>query len=62
MFLDAGCGFGQWSLALASLNERVNACDVSQLRVDFLSDMVRQLDVTNVVIKNQRHRYYALSG
>jgi len=49
--LDAGCGFGQWSLALASLNDRVDACDVSHLRVDFLSDMARQLDVTNVVIK-----------
>jgi ubiquinone/menaquinone biosynthesis C-methylase UbiE len=49
--LDAGCGFGQWSLALASLNERVSACDVSQLRVDFLCDMARQLDITNVSTK-----------
>ena len=50
--LDAGCGFGQWSLALASLNERANACDVSQLRVDFLNDMAGQLGITNLDIKS----------
>ncbi|MBU0553618.1 class I SAM-dependent methyltransferase [Myxococcota bacterium] len=26
--LDAGCGYGQWSLALATLNDRVEAIDV----------------------------------
>ena len=49
--LDAGCGFGQWSLALTSLNARVDACDVSQLRVDFLSDLTSQLDITNLGIE-----------
>src|SRR3954454_24056465 len=25
--LDAGCGYGQWSVALAEANARVSACD-----------------------------------
>ena len=25
--LDAGCGYGQWSVALAEANRRVSACD-----------------------------------
>ena len=49
--LDAGCGFGQWSLALASLNECVEACDISQLRIDFLDDVVRQLGAANLDTK-----------
>jgi SAM-dependent methyltransferase len=39
--LDAACGFGQWSLALAQLNGRVHACDVSRLRVGAVREMAR---------------------
>ena len=35
--LDAGCGFGQWSLALSLLNSEVTSIDFSQKRVDFLN-------------------------
>jgi ubiquinone/menaquinone biosynthesis C-methylase UbiE len=37
--LDAGCGFGQWSLALASVNQRVEACDISIDRLDVAQKM-----------------------
>lgn len=46
--LDAGCGYGQWSLALALLNEKVSACDISNVRADFLSDLVHQLNLDNL--------------
>ncbi len=46
--LDAGCGYGQWSLALAELNQTVSACDMSSLRVDFLSNLVKNLSVSNL--------------
>lgn len=32
--LDAGCGFGQWTLALSSLNEKVEALDISKDRIE----------------------------
>ena len=37
--LDAGCGFGQWSLALSLLNDCVESCDVSPVRVQFLREV-----------------------
>ncbi len=46
--LDAGCGYGQWSLALAGMNQYVSACDISPLRVEFLSDLTRELAVSNI--------------
>lgn len=46
--LDAGCGFGQWSLALAGMNQKVSACDISPLRVDFLGHLARELAVSNL--------------
>ena len=48
--LDAGCGFGQWSLALATLNHKVMSCDISRTRVDFLKDLLRHLKVENTSI------------
>jgi len=35
--LDAGCGFGQWSLSLAELNDTVTALDTSPDRITFLN-------------------------
>ncbi len=46
--LDAGCGYGQWSLALAQLNPLVSACDISPLRIDVVREMVMELAVSNL--------------
>ena len=48
--LDAGCGFGQWTLALAQLNCFVSACDISPLRIDLVRVLVNELAVTNLDI------------
>ncbi len=41
--LDAGCGFGQWSLALALAGNEVDAVDIAANRVDFLTDVAGAL-------------------
>lgn len=46
--LDAGCGFGQWSLALAGLNQNVCSCDVSNSRIDFLESMTQKTGAKNI--------------
>jgi SAM-dependent methyltransferase len=46
--LDAGCGYGQWSLALAGMNLAVSSCDISRLRIDFLGDLTQELGVANL--------------
>jgi SAM-dependent methyltransferase len=46
--LDAGCGFGQWSLALAQVNQSVSACDISSLRIDVVGEVAKELAVTNI--------------
>jgi len=45
--LDAGCGFGQWTLALSTLNKNVLSCDISKTRIDFLNDLLQCLQVEN---------------
>lgn len=40
--LDAGCGFGQWSLALSEYNDHVTAVDASVGRIKFLEAVARQ--------------------
>jgi ubiquinone/menaquinone biosynthesis C-methylase UbiE len=49
--LDAGCGFGQWSLALAGLNTSVEAIDVSGERLRFLRDAASALDLANIQVQ-----------
>lgn len=49
--LDAGCGYGQWSLALARLNKNVDACDISQKRVAFVSRMASDLNIDNLAVR-----------
>jgi len=49
--LDSGCGFGQWSLALARLNRRVHAQDVSPGRVRFLKKLACHLSLENLRIE-----------
>ena len=46
--LDAGCGFGQWSLALATTNASVESCDIQDERVDFLRELARLAAVENL--------------
>jgi SAM-dependent methyltransferase len=46
--LDAGCGFGQWALALASINKFVECVDVSATRLQFLNDLVSEIGASNV--------------
>lgn len=41
--LDAGCGFGQWALALAGLNANVEALDDSSIRVVFIKELQKRL-------------------
>jgi SAM-dependent methyltransferase len=48
--LDAGCGYGQWSLALAQENKLVNGCDTSPLRLDVFKDITKELAVANIEI------------
>lgn len=49
--LDAGCGYGQWSLALAEMNRNISSCDISSLRIDLLSDLTKNLGATNLDLK-----------
>ena len=42
--LDAGCGYGQWALALAEASPRVAAVDVASERLIFLSRMAAALE------------------
>lgn len=46
--LDACCGFGQWSLCLAELNDRVDACDADPNRIDIISGLAGHLDIRNL--------------
>jgi len=46
--LDAGCGFGQWTLALAELNDHVSSIDLRQSRIAVLKDILRHLGINNV--------------
>lgn len=42
--LDAGCGFGQWSLAMASLgNASIHACDIDADRITAFSSILDEL-------------------
>jgi ubiquinone/menaquinone biosynthesis C-methylase UbiE len=49
--LDAGCGFGQWSLALTQLNTEVYACDAAEKRIEFLNSIVKENIVNNIRIQ-----------
>lgn len=46
--LDAGCGFGQWSVALSGLNHNVYAFDSHRGRVSALNDIIRLKDLKNI--------------
>lgn len=46
--LDAGCGYGQWALALSLMNEQVIACDVDANRLKFLEKLIDKLCIRNI--------------
>jgi SAM-dependent methyltransferase len=49
--LDAGCGFGQWSAALARLNRMVHAVDVSIVRVGLARGLCEALGIANAAFQ-----------
>lgn len=46
--LDAGCGFGQWTLALSRINKAVYAVDTSAERIRFVQDVSQALGIPNI--------------
>ena len=52
--LDAGCGFGQWSVELARHNPSLCAIDMQPLRLKILAEIVEQLGLDNVETKKSR--------
>lgn len=46
--LDAGSGFGQWSIILAQLNDQIFAFDSDPKRVAFMDSLLKELGITNV--------------
>lgn len=46
--LDAGCGFGQWSLALSKHNAEVFSFDYSEGRISALKDVIACWDIKNI--------------
>jgi SAM-dependent methyltransferase len=50
--LDAGCGYGQWSLALARENDTVTAIDVTPGRLMFLEALAHELGRANIHVKH----------
>lgn len=50
--LDAGCGFGQWTLALSCMCEYVHAVDESTERLLFLRELVNRTEAQNIAVEN----------
>ena len=46
--LDAGCGFGQWSLALAQMNNRIYSCDSDHKRIEMLKAISSGNEINNI--------------
>ncbi len=51
--LDAGCGFGQWALSLARLNEHVDACDIDVDRTVFVGELARAYGLSNLDVARE---------
>lgn len=49
--LDAGCGYGQWSLALARLNQQVYGCEISDLRLSFIRRLTSEYNIQNLQVQ-----------
>jgi SAM-dependent methyltransferase len=50
--LDAGCGFGQWSVALSQSNHAVAAIDASAARVKSVNALVRRLRLSDLTARS----------
>jgi SAM-dependent methyltransferase len=46
--LDAGCGFGQWSIALSSLNNFIYSFDNHNGRIAALRELITRMNITNI--------------
>lgn len=46
--LDAGCGFGQWSVELAKNNNEVFSLDVCNKRVELLNKIKKKIGISNI--------------
>lgn len=51
--LDAGCGFGQWTLSLAELNDYVCGIDIIPDRIKVVKTIVQKLEIKNIELKRQ---------
>ena len=49
--LDAGCGFGQWSIGLAVLNKKVTSLDVATDRLMILDKIAKENNFTGIETK-----------
>ena len=47
--LDAGCGFGQWTFALAELNQQVEAFDFSKDRIDVCKELQKEYYINSKI-------------
>ena len=50
--IDFGCGYGQWSFALAQLNRKVVAIDVSEYRLEIARKTAYEKGITNIDFVN----------
>ena len=48
---DAGCGFGQWSMALAKYNKKVEAIELLPERVAFCQKIFMQSGIKNIFVQ-----------
>lgn len=49
--LDAGCGFGQWSIALAKYNRQIESIEIAQERVDFCKQLFIDQKIHNISVQ-----------
>lgn len=49
--LDAGCGFGQWSIAMSQKNRQVYSIENDQIRVDAFKKIIEGLCIKNIKVK-----------
>ena len=59
--LDAGCGFGQWSIAMSEMNGKVTSLDMDNFRCQIVSNFQNSLDNLNCFYSCSSHYYNLLS-
>jgi ubiquinone/menaquinone biosynthesis C-methylase UbiE len=50
--LDIGCGFGQWSIELSKLNNKVISTDLSSIRLVIAEAIANQMSIKNIEFKH----------